>query len=160
MAARSASSREALHFAPPAQRKVSFSSTPTKKETVPKVSLPTGDRLAMLTKACEGDGKCICIVDAVAKHDSSWATAGIGKKTNNVCNMRPPGTWKPSVPFSVYRAKGNGVFAHFNSVQDGVTACAELYNRFYADLSADKLVSRWTSGGGNVAYRSAVASCF
>lgn len=75
--------------------------------------------------------------------------------------MRPPALWKPSVPFSVYRTtNNNGVFARFNSLQDGVTACVELYKRHYASLPPAELVSRWTDGGGQGAYQSAVNKCF
>ena len=123
-------------------------------------STVTADHREMLSGPCNGDEKCICIVNAVAKHDSSWSTAGVGKKVNNPCNLRPPATWEPSVPFSIYHAKGNGVFARFDSVKDGATACVELYQRFYQDLTADQLVSRWTDGGGDKHYRSAVANCF
>ena len=48
----------------------------------------------------------------------------------------------------------------FHTVEDGITACTELYARFYKDLSASALVSRWTDGGGNAAYRAQVASCY
>ena len=117
----------------------------------------------MLDKACAGDKKCICINNAIFKHDSSWSTAGVGKRALNPCNMRPPKTWKPSVTFKPMAVNQGGditYFAKFNSLQDGVTACVELYKRLYSDLPADKLVSRWTDGGGNKEYRSAVRNCY
>ncbi|MGE0536665.1 MAG: hypothetical protein AB7O68_16965 [Pirellulales bacterium] len=114
--------------------------------------------------ACEthaaGDAKCACVNNAIFKHDSSWGTAGVGKKTNNLCNMRPPKTWTPSVQFTVYRTAHNGEFAKFATREDGITACVELYSRFYRDMSALQLVRVWTDGGGNAAYRSQVASCY
>lgn len=121
--------------------------------------LPTGDRLALLTKPCGNDTKCVCINHAIFKHDSSWATAGVGKRANNPCNMRVPATWKPSVTMSRIDSV-NGEFAKFDSLEDGVTACVELYQRLYKDLPAEKLVSRWTDGGGNGSYLSAVKSCY
>lgn len=87
-------------------------------------------------------------------------TAGVGKWANNPCNMRVPKTWKPSVPIRPTRQTPNGIFAQFESSNDGITACTELYNRFYKDLSASTLVSEWTDGGGNAAYRAQVASCY
>jgi hypothetical protein len=129
------------------------------KNEEPKPKAQTGYN-TILASACAGDGKCICINSAIFKHDSSWATAGIGKKTNNVCNMRPPKLWKPSVPFTIYNAPGNGKFAKFNSIADGITACVELYQRNYKHLPPAALVSRWTDKGGNRAYRSSVASCY
>lgn len=158
----SAASGEGLTFSPTIQ-------TPPRIEiakaavSVPapklKPAAPTGDRQAMLSKACGGDAKCVCINHAIFKHDSSWATAGVGKRALNPCNMRVPATWKPSVPMRSIKSV-NGVFARFDSLQDGVTACVELWQRLYKDLPADKLVSRWTDGGGNTAYRSAVRSCY
>ncbi len=131
-------------------------------ETLPKseIVLPVPDKQSILANACDYDEKCFCINNAIFKHDSSWATAGIGKKTLNPCNMRPPKTWEPSAPFTVYHAKGNGKFARFETLADGINACVELYDRFYDELSANKLVSRWTDGGGNKAYHSAVSNCF
>lgn len=99
-------------------------------------------------------------MNAVFKHDSSWGTAGVGKKTNNLCNMRPPKSWEPSVPFTIYHAKGNGQFAKFSTKEDGITACVELYNRFYKNMSADQLVRLWTDGGGQGAYLQQVRSCY
>jgi hypothetical protein len=125
-----------------------------------QAELPSGNRLILLEDACgQNNFKCICINHAIFKHDSSWATAGVGKRANNPCNMRVPRTWKPSVPMSHINSV-NGEFAKFKTLEDGVTACVELYNRLYSDLPPAKLVSRWTDGGGNKAYRSAVANCF
>lgn len=101
----------------------------------------------------------MCINHAIFKHDSSWATAGVGARANNPCNMRVPATWVPSVPISRMQSV-NGEFAKFRTLEGGVTACVELYQRLYKDLPASTLVSRWTDGGGNQAYRSAVSSCY
>lgn len=131
--------------------------------TLPKSSnsKPETDNQTILRTACHNDEKCICINNAIYKHDSSWATAGIGKKVNNPGNMRPPRTWKPSVPFTIYNAKGNGQFAHFQTLEDGIIANVELYQRNYAKYeTANALVSVWAGGGGNSEYRRAVANCF
>lgn len=128
--------------------------------SVEKAPLPTGDRLALLKASCK-DEKCICINNAIFKHDSSWATAGVGRKANNPGNMRIPRTWSPSVPLTTYHANGNGTFAKFATLQDGVQANVELYYRFYDKFeTADALVDQWADGGGNWSYRNAVRSCF
>jgi hypothetical protein len=115
----------------------------------------------MLTKSCKGDERCICINNAIFKHDSGWATAGVGRKANNPGNMRPPKLWTPSVPFTIYHAKGNGQFAKFETLEDGVQANVELYFRHYAKYeNADALVNVWADGGGNSSYRGAVRKCF
>lgn len=141
----------------------SFKSGPTTPEKIVNVSYTpskvTENARELLTGPCNGDEKCICINNAIFKHDSSWATAGVGKRALNPCNMRVPGTWKPSVSMRSINSV-NGVFARFDSLEDGVTACVELWQRLYKDLPADKLVSRWTDGGGNTHYRSAVRSCY
>lgn len=136
-----------------------------------KPQLPSGDRHTLLATACGAtDTKCICINHAIFKHDSGWATANnrdgspsVGKRALNPCNMRPPKTWKPSVPFTIMPTIQNGettYFAKFKTLEDGVTACVELYKRNYSTLPPDTLVSRWTAGGGKGAYQSAVNSCF
>jgi hypothetical protein len=84
------------------------------------------DKRVLLASACGNEEKCICINNAIFKNDSAWATAGVGERINNPCNMRPPQLWTPSVLFSIYNAKGNGQFAKFKTLNDGVTACAEL----------------------------------
>lgn len=121
------------------------------------IPFPSDD--SHLGKACDGERKCICVNDAIFRHDSSWATKGIGRKASNPCNMRPPKLWKPSVPFTVYKSPGNGEFAKFGSLEDGITACVELYKRSYADLDAKTLVKRWAQTS-NKNYHDAVASCF
>lgn len=115
----------------------------------------------MLERFCNGDAKCVCVENAIFTHDSGWATAGVGKKTNNPGNMRPPRLWQPSVPLTIYKAPGNGVFARFATLEEGVQANVELYTRHYAKYTtADALVSAWAGGGGNAQYRGAVRSCF
>ncbi len=113
----------------------------------------------MLDKACDGDKKCSCIINAIAIHESEFATAGVGKRAKNHCNLRRPGSWTPK---GIVGETGGAVgkFLVFDSLQSGLDACAEVYNRFYKDVSADKLVSAWAAGGGNKAYRSAVKSCY
>lgn len=118
--------------------------------------------------ACGDDERCICINNAVFIHDSGWATANnrdgspsVGKRLNNPGNMRPPKKWKPSVPFVPVKVPGNGEFAKFNSLEDGVRANVELYKRHYAKYkTADALVNVWADGGGNHHYRQAVRDCF
>lgn len=120
---------------------------------------PESDKQKMLDKACDGDAQCICVVDKIAIMDSSWATAGIGKRTLNPCNLRPPSSWKFPVPYTAYQAKGNGYFAHFETLQDGVTACAATYNKYYRDMSPRQLVKVWAQSS-NQNYVNMVATCF
>lgn len=136
---------------------------------VPKIQLQVPeknltDKQKFLRKTCEkiapDDPECYCVMDNVFRQDSGWGTMGVGKKANNMGNMRVPSTWKPSVPMTVYHAAGNGTFAKFESVEDGIVANVELYSRFYKDLSPQLLLSRWVHGGGNANYRAAVFSCF
>lgn len=56
--------------------------------------------------------------------------------------------------------KGTGNFARFETLADGVTACVELYDRFYDMLDPHTLVARWADNGANQGYKNAVASCF
>lgn len=122
----------------------------------------------MLSKACKGDERCICINNAVFKHDSGWATANnpngtpsVGKRALNPGNMRPPKKWTPSVSFTVMHVPGNGQFAKFETLEDGVQANVELYFRHYAHYTnANDFVSVWADGGGKGSYRAAVQSCF
>jgi len=118
------------------------------------------EKKQLLALACSGDVKCTCINNAIFTHDSSWATAGVGKNANNPGNMRIPKTWKPSVAFTVYHANGNGKFAKFSSLEDGIKANVELYHRFYKDLPASQLVSIWTDDDGDKNYHKAVSNCY
>lgn len=113
----------------------------------------------MLRSACGGDEKCVCINRAIFVHDSGFATAGVGKRARNPCNMRRPGSWAPD---GIVGETGGAVgkFLVFDSLESGITACVQVYQRFYTDKTADQLVSAWTAGGGNAQYRSAVRSCF
>lgn len=126
-----------------------------------KASPVSDDKRELLTGPCNGDERCICITNGIFKHDSGWATAGVGKKALNPGNMRIPRTWTPSVEMSSYNSGQNGIFAKFNSLEDGIRANVELYQRFYAQYeNADALVSVWADGGGDASYRAAVANCF
>lgn len=139
-------------------------------EALPKVSTiklpkssssePETDNQKILREACDNDAKCVCISNAIYKMDSSWCTAGVGKKTNNCGNMRPPRTWTPSVPYTIYNSPGNGQFLHFKTLEDGIKANVELYQRFYAKYdSPSALVQVWSDGNGTE-YKRAVGKCF
>ncbi len=155
--------RQEPHAAAPKSKPKATKSVASSK----KVTLPSGDRLALLRASCGQDDKCVCINHAIFKHDSSWATAGVGARALNPCNLRPPKTWKPSVPFTILPVsqvidgkRTTTYFAKFKTLEDGVTACVETYKRFYSELPPAELVSRWTDGGGQGAYQSAVNKCF
>ena len=126
--------------------------------SIPEKKLPPLD--AACASIAPDDPKCACVNNEIFKHDSSWATAGIGKKANNPCNMRVPSTWKPSVPMMVYTTANNGHFAKFETLEDGITACVELYARNYKHRSAYDLVSIWTNRGAEESYYYNVAQCY
>ncbi len=112
------------------------------------------------TKTIPGDAKCPCVNAAIFQHDSSFMTAGVGKKTLNGGNMRVPKLWKPSVHLSVYHSPGNGDFAKFDTMEDGITANVELYARNFARYTtAEKLVKVWTNNTATE-YVNAVKACF
>lgn len=117
------------------------------------------DKHAMLAAACGHDKKCTCINRAIFVHDSSFATAGVGARANNPCNMRKPGSWKPKGV--VGQTKGAvGYFLVFDTLENGIKACVETYQRFYKDAPPRALVSAWTAGGGQGHYQAAVSACF
>jgi len=105
----------------------------------------------VLADACGGDARCVCINDAIFVHDSSWATAGVGAKALNPCNLRPPTKWTPSVPFTEHQSK-NGVFAKFDTLEEGIIACVELWTRSYKGLSAFDTAKVWTGNKMNALY--------
>lgn len=72
--------------------------------------------------------------------------------------MRVPKTWKPSGIVGTTRG-AVGTFAVYDTLESGIYACVELYNRFYRDMAPADLVRTWTDGG-NPAYHSAVRSCY
>jgi hypothetical protein len=130
-----------------------------------RVAASVNDPKAHLASACGGDEKCVCVNNAIFKHDSSWATANnpdgspsVGKRANNPCNMRVPAKWEPSVAVSSLKT-ANGTFAKFDTLHDGITACVELYQR-YQNLSPSTLVRTWTNGGGSPGYHAEVSSCY
>lgn len=119
-----------------------------------------------LFKSCNGQKKCICINDAIFKHDSSWATAGVGARTLNPCNTRPSANHPK--PFKVAYSK-NGPFAQFSTLDDGIISCVSLYQRNYSKLGPTATVKIWSghsrdknfpSTPSERAYVSAVASCY
>lgn len=114
--------------------------------------------LSACDKYAPDDRKCVCINNAIFVQDSAWATKGVGAKTNNPCNMRPAGENSPILA-GVHVALGNGNFAKFSTLRDGVEACVELYARKYRGKSPSTIVAVWaqtTSPG----YHGAVANCF
>ena len=114
-------------------------------------------------QACEryspGDPKCVCVVNAIATQDSAWGTAGIGKKTNNVCNVRPLGEKSP-IPHEIYHAASNGDFASFSTIQDGIDACVDLYARRFAGKMPDEITRIWAGNPESKGYWQAISACF
>jgi hypothetical protein len=99
-------------------------------------------------------------MSAVFHHDSHFSTRGVGARTNNPGNMRVPSTWKPSVPFTVYHAKGNGTFSRFESLEHGIIANVELYQRFYSSFDSAAALTRTWAKTNNPAYHAAIRKCF
>lgn len=131
----------------------------------PESKAPT-DKLAVLEKACGGEAKCTCVNAAIFKHDSSWSTAGVGKRTNNPCNTRPSKN-HPNSHSTEYTV--NGPFARFASFEDGVQSCVALYRRGYEAKTAFSLVKVWTGHANDPKwpstpaereYLSAVQACY
>lgn len=126
--------------------------------------MQTNERLlrGYFTEACTelnpGDGKCVCVMLAIAKHDSQYATAGVGKKTNNPCNTRPSGDNSYSKE-GVYESHGNGWFATYPNLRDGAYACTDLYVRRFAGRTAKNLTDVWAQTKSK-SYHNAVASCY
>ena len=54
---------------------------------------------------------------------------------------------------------GNGTFAKFESMRDGIMANVELYSRFYAGRTPNNTVSIWAQSDSSN-YRQAVKNCF
>ena len=124
----------------------------------PAVKREDTDNQKLLNQACNGDEKCVCINNAIFKHDSSWATKGVGARAKNPCNMRMPSTWEPTgIIASTQGAVGH--FAVYDSLENGINGCVELYSRFYADLDPYTLTTRWAQTHDKN-YHNAVASCF
>ena len=120
----------------------------------------------MLDDACDGDAKCVCVLNAIFIHDSSWATAGVGKRTKNPCNTRPSDNHPR--PFTVEHTV-NGPFARFSTLNDGIESCVEVWRRGYQDKSAFDTAKIWTGNRKNKdygkkkeerAYINAIGKCF
>jgi hypothetical protein len=155
-------SRIFIQRAEAAEPQLTFGTKLPEKEIA--LDTKTEKKKGPLDVACDthapGDTKCACVMNEIFKHDSGWATAGVGKRAKNPCNMRVPSSWTPAVGKPSKEYSVNGVFAKFATLEDGISACTELYARRYKDLSASVLVSRWTDGGGNAAYRGGVKNCY
>lgn len=103
--------------------------------------------------------------------DSGWFTGrnrdgslAVGGRFNNPCNVRCLDA-NTSLFASVMKCEsvpGNGIFAKFNTREDGIAACVELYSRKYRGLNVDALVSKWanTHRGRNPSYVESIESCF
>lgn len=143
-------------------------STPERIVNVSYTPSRVSDRAReLLTGPCNGDEKCICVNNAIFIHDSSWSTSGVGARSLGPCNMRVPSSWTPSVPLSSMWAK-HGEYAKFETLQDGVTACVELWQRFYEGKTAFATAKVWTGNANNKdygskrderAYINAIAAC-
>jgi len=126
---------------------------------VKPVAAKPGDKHAVLAEACGHDKKCICINKAIFIHDSAFATQGVGARALNPCNMRRPGSWTPEGIAGT--TKGSvGKFLVFDTLEHGIHACVQTYQRFYANVGPRALVASWTNGGGKGDYQSAVNNCY
>ena len=114
------------------------------------------------TEACAelspGDKHCACVVSAIAKQDSGYATLGVGAKTNNPCNLRPIGE-NGGIPHTDYHSPGNGFFGKYANLRDGTKACVDLYVRKYKGLRTDTITWQWARTR-NPAYYGAIRSCY
>jgi hypothetical protein len=115
----------------------------------------------MLRTACEqygGGQECYCILNAVFTHDSDWANAGVGKRLNNPGNVRCLSE-KSAVDSTCVSVPGNGQFAKFSSIQLGIEAAVDLWNRSYRGLPADVQTYKWARTH-NGDYYNALRSCY
>ena len=124
---------------------------------------PITEKQKFLAEACSTmaphDSRCYCVVNQIAINDSSWGTAGVGKKTNNPCNIRPMGDASP-IEHGVYHSPGNGYFSHFNSMEDGIVACIDLYIRKYSGKTPDELTKIFAENPESRGYWESVRSCY
>lgn len=97
-------------------------------------------------------------MDEVFKHDSGWATAGVGARNLNPGNLRclsPDSPWESSCVAS----PGNGHFAKFSTLEDGIYANVDLWNRKYRGKSADAIARIWAGCPQSKAYWDALRGC-
>ena len=106
------------------------------------------------------DPRCVCILHAIAKHDSAYASSGIGKKHNNIGNIRCLKEYGIVPSACAASLNGNGHFASFDSVDDSIIALADLYVRKYAGRSPDDITRIYAGNPQSSEYWKAVRSCY
>ena len=98
-------------------------------------------------------------MDQIFRHDSNWATAGIGARTNNPGNLRCLGSDNPWQKSCVASVNNNGHFASFATLKDGIYANVDLWNRLYRGKGADNIARIWAGCPQTKAYWDALRSC-
>ncbi len=105
------------------------------------------------------DPVCACVVDAIAKHDSVYATKGSGVRFHNIGNIRCLGSDNISKTDCI-TTPTNASFASFDTVHDSIVSLVDLYVRKYAGLSADTLAHNYSMTGQGSAYMKAIEDCY
>lgn len=114
-------------------------------------------------KACnelaKDDPYCYCIMSAILKWDSAYGTLGVGKKLNNATNSRCLGDFG-AVQSECVASLGNGYFARFETVEDGIRSGVDLYSRRFRGLPPDVLTFRWAGNPQSQGYWEEVRNCY
>jgi hypothetical protein len=97
-------------------------------------------------------------MNAIFIHDSKWATEGVGKWANNPGNLRCMSSASP-YKHQCVESPGNGFFAKFQTLEDGIGANVDLYARLYAGKTAREITRIWAQTN-NPSYFSAIDKCY
>lgn len=90
--------------------------------------------------------------------DSSCGTRGVGSRFNNPTNLRP--LHREDAPFIGFVDYARyGAYEHFNSVEDGIFAAADLLKRKYLGMLPEDIVRVWAASNGTT-YREKVSACY
>lgn len=73
--------------------------------------------------------------------------------------MRPSGE-NSNIDSGVYKAPGNGYFASYDSLRDGMRACVDLYARKYQGAHPDTITRVWAGNPQSQGYWTAIRSCY
>ncbi|QGH72441.1 MAG: hypothetical protein [Siphoviridae sp. ctpQM7] len=112
------------------------------------------------TALAPGDRRCECVNAEIMRHDSLFATAGVGKKLLNPANIRCIKPEDSVVPVSCVPSPQNGSFSSFKTLRDGTYAGVALYVKKYAGRHHESIVRIWAGNPQSKGYWEGVRSCF
>ena len=118
---------------------------------------------SLIVSACNEyaptDQLCPCIVSAMAKNDSLFATAGVGARTKNPGNMRcVADIFMPNGTDCVGSLSGS--FSAFQTLEEGVRQNVALYIRKYAGKAPDEVTRVWAGSPRSEGYWKDIRSCY